>query len=176
MHTEIWPTWFCLWYLRQDKISMAEWYVVCFLAAARVLVSVMLWPVDLTWKMLMAADTMLPEMMALGSEILFLLWLWLGELDPHAELVQMLPMWAWTLIMLLMIGDHIHCIRSRDRDLRAMAMALDVFGYMWLSFVVLRSQFYFGEVFLWIFALAGGVVVLSLRSSPSGGAGGRQQL
>lgn len=169
------PEWYLAMYLGGSP-SIAATFLACLLAMVRWCVRVVLWPIDVTWKMLMTADTMLAEMMALGSEILFLLWLWLGEQHPHRMLAQMLPMWAWTGIMLLMIGDHIHCIRSRDRDLRAMAMAFDVFGYTWLSLVVLRSRFYFGEVFLWIFALAGGVVVLSLRSSPSGGAGGRQQL
>lgn len=166
------PQWYLTLYLSGEE-SPIDTFLACLLAMVRWCVRVALWPVDLTWAALMRADTMMYELMALGTELLFLVWLWIGEAHPHATILRIAPEWLWTILLLVMIGDHIYCIRSRDRDLRAMALMFDVIAYVWLAVVVLRSRYYFGEVFLWVFALMGVIAVLSLRSSQEGGHHGR---
>lgn len=177
--TDCLPSWYLCLYFRSEPKAFVS-YIACFLAAMRFFVKLCLWPVDLTWATLMRADTMLYEIMALGTEIIFLCWIWMGEARPHPHLMSLAPawipvspVWFWTLFSLSLIIDHVYCIRSRDRDLRAMALMFDVFGYVWLTAVVLRSRFYFEEVFIWVFALGGVIAVLALRSSRGGHGYGR---
>lgn len=161
------PEWFLLRYMRGET-SLG----VSFLALVQWTVKLVLWPVKLTWEALLEVDTLAYELMAVGTEFLFLVWLLFGYGFPHEKLMAMMPLRWWILLGTALFVDHLWQLRSRDRDMRAMALMFDVIGYAWLLLTVFTKHFYFAEIFLSVFATMGVVAVLSLQRAPCGGAHG----
>ena len=163
------PTWYLAAWLREEA-SVLDTCYAWMLAVMRAVVRAVLWPVDITWEALMQVATVLYELMAIGSEIAFAVWLLTSSSALHAAMLSVSPRRAWLIAVALIIANHMYCLRTRDRSLRAFALVWDILGYAaYLASAAMHAPIEFGDLVLVLMVLGGIVTMLALRREAAHG-------